>query len=190
MVKSKRLPGQYYDEETGLHYNYIRYYDPTIGRYITSDPIGLRGGNNTYNYVEGNPVIFVDPEGLLPSSSNKHKQRNRKNKCSKSEPTNKCSKDEKYRDIKGNEYERDNRGSEIEYHNGYRCYRRPDPSNPGSGFQCCYKNDGSPATDPNDGGGTYDYSTLGFGSYSDHYLDDVWPHGPDTYESPDHTEWF
>ncbi|WP_336220177.1 RHS repeat-associated core domain-containing protein, partial [Citrobacter amalonaticus] len=59
-----RLPGQWYDEESGLHYNRHRYYDPTQGRYITQDPIGLVGGLNLYNYVMDNPVTYVDPKGL------------------------------------------------------------------------------------------------------------------------------
>ncbi|EEZ4645559.1 TPA: RHS repeat protein, partial [Escherichia coli] len=58
-----RLPGQQYDEESGLYYNRHRYYDPLRGRYITQDPIGLKGGWNFYQYPL-NPISNIDPLGL------------------------------------------------------------------------------------------------------------------------------
>jgi RHS repeat-associated protein len=59
-----RFPGHYADRETGLHYNYNRYYDPQTGRYLTADPMGLADSPNPYLYVHGNPVNGFDPLGL------------------------------------------------------------------------------------------------------------------------------
>lgn len=63
-VYNPRFPGQVYDKETNNHYNYYRDYDPSTGRYVQSDPIGLKGGINTYMYVNNDPLAKVDPFGL------------------------------------------------------------------------------------------------------------------------------
>ena len=60
-----RFQGQYYDEESGLHYNRFRYYDPQIGRFISQDPIGFAGSDNFYEYAL-NPIMWIDPYGLAP----------------------------------------------------------------------------------------------------------------------------
>ncbi|WP_249956914.1 RHS repeat-associated core domain-containing protein, partial [Escherichia coli] len=62
-----RYQGQYLDRETGLHYNLHRYYDPDVGRFMVTDPIGLRGGLNLYQYAP-NPLSWIDPLGLCPKS--------------------------------------------------------------------------------------------------------------------------
>ncbi len=64
-----RFQGQYYDSETGLHYNRFRYYDPDIGRFVSIDPVGFFGGANTYAY-SSNPISWVDALGLSPCKSN------------------------------------------------------------------------------------------------------------------------
>ena len=94
-----RFPGQYYDSETGLHYNYFRDYDPTTGRYVQSDPIGvlrytpdpmfseygsaltqkdlLDGLNHPYAYTEGNPLYWIDPDGLAEEHKTNQRESNR-----------------------------------------------------------------------------------------------------------------
>jgi len=64
-----RFPGQYFDEETGLHYNWNRYYDPAIGRYLRLDP--AEDGLNLYVYAGNNPNVFIDPEGLVARGATK-----------------------------------------------------------------------------------------------------------------------
>ena len=65
ITNNLRFPGQYYDEETGLHYNFHRFYDPEVGRYLRVDPVGLNFGDmNLYRYVRNNPINFIDPQGL------------------------------------------------------------------------------------------------------------------------------
>jgi RHS repeat-associated protein len=69
-IYNLRFPGQYYDRETGLHYNYFRDYDPSTGRYPQADPVGIAGGLNVYAYGLNNPLTYTDPLGLDPFGSN------------------------------------------------------------------------------------------------------------------------
>jgi len=59
-----RLPGQYYDEETGLHDNWHRTYNPGTGRYLQPDPISYRDGPDAYLYAQGDPLNMSDPTGV------------------------------------------------------------------------------------------------------------------------------
>ena len=65
MTNNFRFPGQYFDAETGLNYNYQRTYDPITGRYTQNDPLGLNGGLNPFGYVEADPILYVDALGLV-----------------------------------------------------------------------------------------------------------------------------
>jgi len=66
IVQDLRLPGQEWDLESGFNHNGFRNYATTLTRYVESDPIGLAGGMNTYQYVGGHPLKYVDPRGLWP----------------------------------------------------------------------------------------------------------------------------
>jgi RHS repeat-associated protein len=68
LENSFRFPGQVLDSESGLYYNWHRFYDPETGRYISADPIGLAGGINLYAYTENDPINWIDPEGLSPDA--------------------------------------------------------------------------------------------------------------------------
>ncbi len=65
ITNNLRFPGQYFDAETGLHYNYMRDYNPSVGRYLQPDPLGLVAGNNLFLYANANSIIYTDPQGLL-----------------------------------------------------------------------------------------------------------------------------
>jgi len=70
VASGKLFPGQYFDQETQLHYNYFRDYDASLGRYVQSDPIGLLDSVNTYVYVKNSPVNLKDEVGLSSCGSN------------------------------------------------------------------------------------------------------------------------
>ena len=74
ITNNLRFPGQYYDAETGLHYNLNRDYNSMIGRYIEADPIGMLAGPNLYQYVLSNPIRFKDRYGLQTQCDDPHKK--------------------------------------------------------------------------------------------------------------------
>lgn len=70
VVLNHRFPGQYFDSETGLHYNWQRYFDPRTGRYIESEPFGLAAGVNLVTYADNDPGMMIDPDGAQPRGPN------------------------------------------------------------------------------------------------------------------------
>jgi RHS repeat-associated protein len=74
LAQNLRVPGQYADQETGYHHNGFRDYDPSLGRYLESDPLGAGGGLNTYAYAFGNPVKRFDRFGLKPETGKPEKE--------------------------------------------------------------------------------------------------------------------
>src|SRR5260221_12342594 len=72
---SLRFPRQYADKETNLNYNYFRDYDPALGRYEQSDPMGLKAGVNTFAYVSARPLLAVDSRGLAEECEYRHRRR-------------------------------------------------------------------------------------------------------------------
>jgi len=89
-----RFQGQYFDGETGLHYNRYRYYSPYVGRFISKDPIGLLGGFNVYAYAP-NPVDWVDPLGLNKSCPNQPMKKDHYDASSRREALRKAKQDAK-----------------------------------------------------------------------------------------------
>jgi RHS repeat-associated protein len=77
-TQNLRFQGQYYDQETGLHYNTFRFFDPDVGRFTTTDPIGLAGGSNLYKYAP-NPIGWIDPLGLTCGAPVHHIASNKSN---------------------------------------------------------------------------------------------------------------
>ncbi len=72
----QRFPGQYADSETGLYYNWNRFYNPETGRYISTDPMGISSGINLYGYAGASPVNYIDPTGLVCEETEKRTIRN------------------------------------------------------------------------------------------------------------------
>jgi RHS repeat-associated protein len=78
---SARFPGQWFQSESGLHQNWMRDYDPTTGRYLQADPLGLEDGASVYGYVKQNPGRWIDPTGELCRTVGRDKFGNQITEC-------------------------------------------------------------------------------------------------------------
>jgi len=160
-----------YDDETGLYYYRARYYDPYIGRFLQTDPIGYYGGLNLYTYCWSNSINWVDPHGLLTLPwTDKHRNRNEFNKCPRNEPKN----DKNWK----------KRGkSRNWFHSKNNTYEGQGPY---KGCECCYDKKTGQLDTTSKQRGTYNrgHNPL------DHLGDDLFPHllDPDNYTTPDPTK--
>jgi len=154
------------EDVTGLYYYLYRHYDPVTGRWPSRDPIEEKGGVNLYGFVGNDGVSIWDILGGRPGNPrdwkpkrnprggcnapdwHRNRNRNQGGECPSEEP-----------EDGADGWSRDNAAGENMFHKGNKCYRKNDPNNEGSSFQCCYDKCGKRVDKGGYGAGTYDYSS-------------------------------